>query len=113
VTSEEVKRLREERKRLSAAYKGLFSEILFSEISAILFRHDPIGINFDDNTDEYDPEAGTILTRLRRDLSLEELTSIVHEEFVRWFERGVAGPREKYSAIAAEILTAYRKVGYR
>jgi hypothetical protein len=45
VTSEEMKRLREERKRLSTTYK-----VLFDEISAILFRHDPIGINFDDNT---------------------------------------------------------------
>src|ERR1700681_4923451 len=79
---------------------------LFNEASAILFRHDPIGINFEDNTDEYDPEAGTILTRLRRDLSAEQTTTIVHEEFVRWFEPETAGPRERYTAVAAEILTA-------
>jgi len=34
---------------------------LFAAITAVLFRHDPIGINFEINTDEYDPEAGTIL----------------------------------------------------
>ncbi|MGH9628224.1 MAG: hypothetical protein ACRD7E_07780 [Bryobacteraceae bacterium] len=78
------------------------------EISAIIFRHDPIGINFEENTDEYDAEAGTILTRLRSDMSLEEATAIVHEEFIRWFSREDAGPREKYSPLAAEILNAYQ-----
>ena len=102
VTSEEMQRLREERKRLSTTCKALLDEI-----SAILFRHDPIGINFDDNTDEYDAEAGTILARLRPDASVEEVTAIVHEEFIRWFGTDTAGPRQKYSAFAPEILCAY------
>ena len=104
MTSDEVRLHREERKRLSSSYK-----LLLNEISAILFRHDPIGINFRDNTDEYDPEAGTILPRLRPDLSAEEATAIVHEEFVRWFEPETTGWQERYSAIGAEILTAYQK----
>jgi hypothetical protein len=33
----------------------------------------------------------------------------VHEEFVRSFERETAGPRDRYAAVAAEILTAYQK----
>jgi hypothetical protein len=32
--------------------------------SELLFRHDPVGINFEVNTDEYEPKAGTILPRL-------------------------------------------------
>ena len=104
MTPDEVSLHREERKRLSSSYKQLLNEV-----SAILFRNDPIGINFEDNTDEYDPEAGTILPRPRRDLSVEEATAIVHEEFVRWFERETTGSRERYPAIAAEILTAYLK----
>lgn len=104
MTPDELRLHREERKRLPSS-----NEQLLNEISAILFRHDPIGINFEDNNDEYDPEAGTILTRLRRDLSTEEATSIVHEEFVRWFEPESAGSRERYSAIAPELLTAYQK----
>ena len=102
MTPEETERLREERGALSAAYKRLLAEI-----SSILFRHDPIGINFDDNTDEYDPEAGTILPRLRPDTSIEQLTTIVHEEFVRWFDREIAGPKDKYSAMAEDIQSAY------
>ncbi len=38
----------------------------FQRLSRILYAHDPIGINFGDNTDEYDPEARTILTGLKR-----------------------------------------------
>ena len=104
MTQDEVRLHRERRKKLSVSYQQLLNEI-----SSILFHHDPIGINFEDNTDEYDAEAGTILPRLRRDLSAEQTTAIVHEEFVRWFEPETAGPREGYAAVAAEILTAYQK----
>ena len=33
-------------------------------VSAVFFQHDPIGINFEDNTDEYDPEARMIVAGL-------------------------------------------------
>lgn len=94
---------REERKHLSGTYKRLFNEV-----SAILFHHDPMDINFEDNKDEYDPEAGTILTRLRPEVSHDELTGIVYEELVRWFGLAVVGGRESCTAIAGEILSAYR-----
>ncbi len=58
---------------------------LFSEVEAILFRHDPMGINFGDNTDEYAPEVGTILPRLKEAKSEVDVQRIIHEEFVRWF----------------------------
>jgi hypothetical protein len=35
-----------------------------STIEALLFRLDPIGINFEDNTDEYRAEAETIARRI-------------------------------------------------
>ena len=101
---EEIRSHNDDRKRLSGAYKQLFDEV-----SAILFRHDPIGVNYEENTDEYEAEAGTILARLRADMTPEDATSIVHEEFVRWFSRADAGPKEKYSLIAAEILAAYHR----
>jgi hypothetical protein len=37
---------------------------LFTAVSEAMFRHDLIGINFESNTDEYDPEAGTVIPRL-------------------------------------------------
>lgn len=108
MTPEEIRAHAEDRKRLSRSYKRLLNEI-----SAIIFRHDPVAINFEENTDEYDPEAGAILTRLRSDMSVQEATGIVHEEFIRWFSREDAGPREKYSVLAAEILSAYQRLNLR
>ena len=38
---------------------------LFEAVSEILFRHDPAELNFGFNENEYEPEAETILPRLR------------------------------------------------
>ena len=48
----------EHRRRLKEEYGKLFDDL-----TAILFRADPVGINFEVNPDEYQPEAGTILPR--------------------------------------------------
>ena len=89
----------ENRRRLRAEYGELFDSV-----AALLFRHDPIGINFEgENTDEYDPEVETILPRLRSCHSAEDVLQVVHEEFVRWFDSGTAGPRERYQTIASDI----------
>jgi len=76
---------------------------LFDEVSAALFRDDPIGINFNTNTDEYDPEVGTILPRLKGCESAADVTRVVHEEFVRWFDARTAGPISRYESVAATI----------
>ena len=88
----------EERRRLKAQYGALFNSM-----AALLYRHDPVGINFDDNKDEYEPEAGTILPRLSSCHSGEDVLQVVHEEFVRWFDRGTAGPPGHYEKIASEV----------
>ena len=87
-----------EQKWLTAQYGSMFDSV-----AALLFKHDPIGINFDDNTDEYESEARTILPRLRGCHSAEDALRMVHEEFVRWFTPEVAGPQEHYKQIASEI----------
>ena len=76
---------------------------LFDEVSALLFRLDPIGINFEDNIDEYDPEVGTILPRLSRCHSTLEVRKVVFEEFCRWFGTETAGEEMAYDAIAEEL----------
>jgi hypothetical protein len=89
----------QERRRLKAEYGHTFDSV-----AALLFRHDPIGIAFEnENTDEYEPETGTILPRLRGCESASDVRRVVHEEFVRWFDAGNAGPEERYSEIASEI----------
>ncbi len=69
----------------------------------ILFRHDPIGVSFDDNTDEYDSEVGTILPRMSRCASADEVRHVVFDEFQKWFTPEVAGDEMKYDAIAREL----------
>ena len=91
-------RVAEEQRWLRAQYGSMFDNI-----AALLFKHDPLGINFEDNTDEYESEARTILPRLRQCHSVEDALRSVHEEFVRWFTPEVAGPQERYAQIASEI----------
>ena len=87
-----------ERRLLRAEYGGLFDAV-----AALLFRHDPVGINFDENTGEYETEAGTILPHLRDCKSVDDVKRAVHKEFVRWFDASTAGPEESYQQIALEI----------
>jgi hypothetical protein len=102
VTAEEIE---DKRRRLRAQYGTLYDDI-----SAILFRHDPIGINFETNTDEYEPEVGTILPRLREASCAADLSRIVHEEFLRWFnEDEIVGSPAHYEKIVEEIWNAYQK----
>ncbi len=77
--------------------------IAYERVSNILFTEDPIAINFDENTGEYEPEVGTILPRLRDSRSVDDVRRIVHEEFVAWFDVVIAGPPEKYQTVAKRI----------
>jgi hypothetical protein len=54
-------------------------------VSAVLFEIDPMGINFESNTDEYEPEAGTIIPRLGQASTVQDVEALIHEEFCHWF----------------------------
>jgi len=88
----------EERRQLKAKYGDLFDST-----AALLFRHDPVGINFEVNPDEYQAEAGSILPHLHSCQSADDVCRVVHEEFVRWFNPATAGPPEGYKQIVSEI----------
>jgi hypothetical protein len=94
------RQLEHERYLLRLEYEWLYDVML-----AILAEHDPIGIAF--HPTEYDPEVRTILPRLGEAATIADLTGIVHEEFVRWFSPGVAGPPVLYRPIAEQIWDAY------
>lgn len=88
------------RRRLRESSRGLFDAI-----EAILFDEDPIGINFEHNGGEYEPEVETILPRLAGCADADAVQRVVHEEFVRWFDPVIAGPPERYAQIATRIWT--------
>ena len=68
-----------------AALRAAFGDALYDALLAVLFRHDPAGINFGSNTDEYEPEVDTILPRLERCASMEDARCMVFAEFTHWF----------------------------
>ena len=98
------KEILEERRRLKAEYGELHSSI-----AELLFSHDPVGINFEINKDEYGAEAGTILPRLRSCQSSDDVLRVVHDEFVRWFDPTTAGPPERYADISSEIWELWQR----
>jgi hypothetical protein len=95
--------IREARRKARTEYGDLFDSV-----AALLFRHDPIGINFENNADEYEPEVETILPRLRSCSSGDDVVQVVHEEFVRWFDPGTAGSQDRYVQIASDIWQLWR-----
>lgn len=80
---------------------------LVAEVSRILFEADPIAINFDSNTDEYDSEAETIVIGLPHTRNSNDVQALAHKTFAQWFDPQTAGPVHRYTAVAAEIWEAW------
>jgi hypothetical protein len=74
-------------------------------IAEVLLRHDPVNIHFPEygNTDEYVPEANDIAEGLISCTSEAECLELVYSSFVRNFGQAIAGDRDRYGQIAAEI----------
>lgn len=87
---------------------------LFDAVSEILFRHDPAEINFEFNKDEYDVEAETILPRLKNCYSVEDVLTVLREEFEKWFDDQTASRKEN-KEIAEEIWNLWqnRKINFK
>jgi hypothetical protein len=82
---------------------------LFDEVSGILFKHDPMGINFQHNTDEYDPEAAMVLERIGSAGTAADLRRLVHAVFMEMFNGCVPGTEESFEAVAQEIWSAWSR----
>ena len=96
--SERINRARASRQAVQARDPSFFAAV-----SGAMFKHDPIGINFEGNTDEYDAEAGTVIPRLSMCRSPDDVASVLHEEFQSWFGAETAGTLASYVGLAAEI----------
>ena len=83
----------------------------FEAVSKAMFERDPMGINYETNTDEYDGEAGTVIPRLSTCVSVDDVVTVLHEEFTKWFHPSPAGPREKYVELAQDIWALYKQRG--
>jgi hypothetical protein len=77
---------------------------LFHVTEAAINKVDPIGLlNIGCPADEYDLEIGTVLPRLSSARSVEDVETILHEEFVRAFGQRTGGVRSSYRAPAGQI----------
>jgi len=90
--------------QLRAEYGAIFDEVVEA-----LFDTDPLALNFGTNTDEYEPEATTIVPRLRACASLGRVRTVVHEAFVHWFGAEHAGPQASYQEAAERIWAVWRR----
>ena len=111
--SQEDKDWERKKVEIEAAKRQRFAQTatqrdLVTEVSRILFEADPIGINFESNTDEYDSEAETVVIGLAGARSADDVRSLTHEAFVQWFDPQTAGPAERYTSVAAAIWDAWR-----
>jgi len=80
-------------------------------ISKLLFEKDPIGINYENNTDEYDSEAVMIFQKLNKCRSVEDVKTLVYQVFVDQFDKEIAGPIEHYADIAEELYKKFLQIG--
>ena len=81
---------------------------LYRGLAELLYRHDPIGLAAAEfPKDEYEPEVGTIIPRLKDAESEEDVRRIVHQEFLRWFGEDTAGPESAYRGIAHDIWATF------
>ena len=85
---------------------------LFSKLEAIFFEHDPIGINFGSNPDEYALEVEGVLKRLPYANSQDDVHTIVYEIFCSCFDVQLARNKEStiYRNIAKETWEAWSEV---
>lgn len=78
-------------------------ENLRQEITRILSEYNPLGIADESNPDEYDLEAKTILRKLDRCGSVEDVNKIVYQDFKSWFFPDIVGEKDDYRKISEEI----------
>ena len=81
----------------------------FDAVSRAMFEHDPIGLNFTTNTDEYEAEAGTVIPRLDSRESASDVVTVLHEEFTSWFGEMTAGDRTLYTELGEDIWALHVK----
>jgi hypothetical protein len=99
VTREQIVR---EREALKAQFGPAYESLL-----RVLFEEDAEGLNFGDNTDEYDPEVRTILPRLANCSSVDDVQDVVSEEFRRWFGPAPVERRAAYRRLAERITDEF------
>ncbi len=89
------------------AGKNVASKELYQVVREVVDRLDPIGLlALGCPADEYAPEIERIAQRLTtaKALSLETVQTILYETFAEFFDRELAGSKDRYREAAREIV---------
>jgi hypothetical protein len=85
---------------------------LYLEVRGILNAHDPVGlISMGAPEDEYEPEVGTILPRLKEASDPSGVQVILQDEFVRWFGGVGMFTFEEFAPVAEEVWASWSRFG--
>lgn len=86
--------LSRQQRELRRRYGGLFEDV-----SELLFRFDPAGLNFGSNRDEYDGETEQILPRLASCRSAEDVDLLLRQVF----SRDLLGPAPRLTGVSVAL----------
>jgi hypothetical protein len=76
-------------------------------VSDIVFRHNPMELDGNHNTGDYDPEVDLLLSRIPEAENLRALQELLFEVFLTDFGEENCGGKERYDIAASEIWKAY------
>ena len=84
---------------------------LVAAVERAINEADPIGLLAGGApSDRYAPEIGTIIPLLANAHRPDDVTGVLHGEFLRWFGEGTAGPRQAYEAPARQIWRCFTRI---
>lgn len=96
---------REQIERLRQEYGWFYNSSV-----EILASYDPLGlISCGAPDDEYDIEVDAILLRMQEAKSVDMLSEIIYEEFVRCFSLSSTHPKTPYNNIADSVWNTYQR----
>ena len=102
--------LRARRRLTGRDYRGelLRDRPLVNELTALLFREDPIGVAAWAPNDEYQGEAEAMTIWLPRAKNLDYVRRQVHEDFAQWLGADIAGEPGRYDSIARAVFAIWQ-----
>lgn len=81
---------------------------LIIELRSVFNKFDPIGIQEDENFDEYNPEIKAILSKTRKGMNMVQLQELIYNVFVSWFDEETAGNKEEYENLTREVYEHFK-----
>ena len=89
-------------------FRGAYADLL-DEVSATLFLHDPLALNLDEHTGEYDELAARLLVRLRTVNNRWDTAGVIHAACTDLAGAARAGRAERYRDLAGDVWEVWAR----